>query len=106
MGKKKIQRVHVTVLPSEEEKAAALAVSKMTPAEIAAAAHEYHLQQARELLKEHGYVQGPGDTWTPAEMGKLGGKARAKNLSKKKLSEIGKQGAAKRWAKPGEKGGK
>jgi hypothetical protein len=71
------------------------------------AAHEYRLEQARELLRRSGYVQGPGDTWTPALMGKRGGKARAKNLSKKQLSEIGKQGAAKRWAKkqPKHRGG-
>jgi hypothetical protein len=69
-------------------------------------AHEYRLQQARELLKEHGYVQGPGDTWTPATMGKSGGKARAKNLSKEELSKIGKVGAAKRWGSKAKKGGK
>jgi len=57
---------------------------KMTAFEKAAvekAAHEYNLQQARELLKKFGYVQGPGDRWTPASMGKQDGKARAKNLS-------------------------
>jgi hypothetical protein len=63
------------------------------------AAHEYNLEQARELLK-----QGPEDTWTPASMGKRGGKARAKNLSKKELSEIGKKGAAKRWGSKPAKG--
>jgi hypothetical protein len=30
--------------------------------------------------------------------GKKGGPARAKKLSKKRLSEIGRKGAAKRWA--------
>jgi hypothetical protein len=35
------------------------------------------------------------------QLGALGGKARAKNLSKRRLSEIGKAAAAKRWAKKG-----
>jgi len=77
-----------------------------TTEEIEKAAREYNLAQARELLREAGFVQGPGDTWTPATMGARGGKARAKNLSKKKLSEIGKQGAAKRWGSKPEKGGR
>jgi hypothetical protein len=39
-------------------------------------AHEYHLQQARELLKSLGYVQGPGDTWTrPDQVEKHFGRA-------------------------------
>lgn len=33
------------------------------------------------------------------ELGSKGGKARAKNLSKEEISEIGKKGAAKRWDK-------
>lgn len=33
------------------------------------------------------------------ELGRKGGAARAKNLSKKALSRIGKAGAAKRWKK-------
>lgn len=33
------------------------------------------------------------------EIGRRGGKARAKNASKKRLSEIGRQGAAARWRK-------
>ena len=37
------------------------------------------------------------------ELGRAGGTARAKNLSKEALSKIGKQGAAKRWAKKGGK---
>jgi len=37
------------------------------------------------------------------QLGALGGKARARNLSKKELSEIGKAAAAKRWGKKGEK---
>lgn len=32
-----------------------------------------------------------------AQLGKLGGTARAKSLSKKRRSEIAKQAAAKRW---------
>jgi general stress protein YciG len=43
---------------------------------------------------------------TIREMAKLGGKARAKSTSKKRLSEIGKQGAAKRWADKPKKEGK
>jgi general stress protein YciG len=43
---------------------------------------------------------------TASEMGRKGGTARAKNLSKEKLAEIGKKGAKARWAKkPGRKGG-
>lgn len=37
------------------------------------------------------------------ELGRAGGTARAKNLSKEALSKIGKIGAAKRWAKKGGK---
>jgi hypothetical protein len=37
------------------------------------------------------------------ELGAKGGKARAKNLSKKALSKIGQAGAAKRWNKKGGK---
>jgi hypothetical protein len=36
-------------------------------------------------------------------LGKLGGKARAKNATRKALSEIGKKGAAARWKKGGKK---
>lgn len=43
---------------------------------------------------------------TAREMGSRGGSARAKSLSKKRLSEIGQQGAKKRWAAEREKGGK
>lgn len=32
-------------------------------------------------------------------LGRRGGKSRAKTLSKKELSEIGKKGAARRWRK-------
>ncbi len=35
------------------------------------------------------------------ELGRRGGEARAKSASKKKLSEIGRQGAAARWKKRG-----
>jgi hypothetical protein len=37
------------------------------------------------------------------ELGRKGGTARAKNLTAKQLSEIGRQAAAKRWAKKGGK---
>ena len=40
------------------------------------------------------------------ELGRKGGHGRAAKLSKKELSEIGKAGAAKRWAKKQPKGGK
>jgi hypothetical protein len=39
------------------------------------------------------------------QLGRLGGTARGKSLSKEELSEIGKAGAAKRWAKKTKKGG-
>jgi general stress protein YciG len=42
---------------------------------------------------------------TIREAGAKGGKARAKNLDKKALSEIGKKGAQTRWAKKPLKGG-
>ena len=42
---------------------------------------------------------------TIREAGAKGGKARAKNLDKKALSEIGKKGAQSRWAKKPAKGG-
>jgi hypothetical protein len=40
---------------------------------------------------------------TITEMAKMGGKARAAKLTKEQLAKIGKQGAAKRWAKKGGK---
>jgi hypothetical protein len=40
------------------------------------------------------------------ELGRAGGTARAKNLSKEALSKIGKAGAAKRWGSKAKKGGK
>jgi hypothetical protein len=43
---------------------------------------------------------------TASEMGSRGGTARAKNLSKEKLSAIGRKGAQTRWSKAGKKGGK
>jgi hypothetical protein len=40
-------------------------------------------------------------------LGRKGGTARGKKLTKEQLSKIGKVGAAKRWGtKPGQKGGK
>jgi hypothetical protein len=68
------------------------------------AAYQHHLQHARELLKRAGFVQGPGDIWTPASMGKRGGKVRAKNLTRGELTEIGRKGAQTRWAKKLKKG--
>lgn len=35
--------------------------------------------------------------WTPSEMGKLGGKNRAKNLTKKQRSDIARMGGKMRW---------
>ncbi|MEQ8328673.1 MAG: RNA-binding protein [Parvibaculum sp.] len=40
----------------------------------------------------------PGKNAAAAELGRLGGQARAKSLSKKKRSEIAKQAAKKRWS--------
>jgi hypothetical protein len=37
------------------------------------------------------------------KLGGLGGKARARNLSKRALSKIGRKGAAVRWKKKGKK---
>lgn len=42
---------------------------------------------------------------TIREMAKLGGHARAKNLTKEQLSKIGRKGAQKRWASKSEKKG-
>lgn len=36
-----------------------------------------------------------------AQLGKLGGAARARNLTAEQRQEIAKRGAAKRWGKPG-----
>jgi hypothetical protein len=36
-------------------------------------------------------------------LGKLGGKARAKNAPRKRLSQIGKKGAVARWKKGGKR---
>lgn len=44
---------------------------------------------------------------TASEMGRKGGTARGKNLTKEQLAEIGRKGAQTRWAKkPGKKGGR
>jgi general stress protein YciG len=43
---------------------------------------------------------------TASEMGRKGGTNRAKNLTKEELAEIGRKGAASRWAKKQPKGGK
>lgn len=40
----------------------------------------------------------PGKNAAAAELGRLGGQARAKSLSKKKRSEIAKRAAKKRWS--------
>lgn len=41
----------------------------------------------------------PGKNAAAAELGRLGGQARAKRLSKKKRTEIAKEAAKKRWSK-------
>ena len=41
----------------------------------------------------------PGKNAAAAELGRLGGAARAKSLSKKKRTEIAKKATIKRWAK-------
>ena len=43
--------------------------------------------------------EGSSKNKAAAELGRLGGQARAKKLSKKKRSEIAKNAAAKRWCK-------
>lgn len=43
---------------------------------------------------------------TIKEVGRRGGKARAKNLTKKQMSAIGKKGAAARWGDKPKKGGR
>jgi hypothetical protein len=40
----------------------------------------------------------PGKNAAAAELGRLGGAARAKSLSKKKRTEIAKKAARKRWS--------
>ena len=44
--------------------------------------------------------EGDGKNKAAAELGRLGGRARAKKLSKKRRLEIAKDAAAKRWKKP------
>ncbi len=39
------------------------------------------------------------------ELGRLGGQARARNLSKERIIEIAKIGAKAKWAKKNKKGG-
>jgi hypothetical protein len=46
-----------------------------------------------------------GKSAAAVELGAKGGQARARKLSKKQLSEIGKKGAATRWVKKSTKGG-
>ncbi|HTC61687.1 MAG TPA: hypothetical protein VK709_02495 [Candidatus Saccharimonadales bacterium] len=41
----------------------------------------------------------PKKELTVSEMGRKGGLARAKNLTKEQIAEIGRKGAMKRWAK-------
>jgi general stress protein YciG len=48
----------------------------------------------------------PKKEMTASEMGRKGGLARGRNLSKEEIAEIGRKGAAKRWAKKSPKGGK
>lgn len=38
---------------------------------------------------------------TVKEMGRKGGKARARNLTKEEIAAIGRKGAMKRWSKKG-----
>ena len=42
-----------------------------------------------------------GKNRAAAELGRLGGQARAKSLTKKQRSEIAKKAAAKRWSSKG-----
>ena len=41
-----------------------------------------------------------GKNKAAVELGRMGGQARAKKLSKKRRTEIAKSAAAKRWSKP------
>jgi hypothetical protein len=48
----------------------------------------------------------PKKELTVSEMGRKGGQARARNLSKEEIAAIGRKAAKARWAKkPGKKGG-
>jgi len=65
------------------------------------------LQREAALASAHARHKKAIKNKAAVELGKRGGTARAKKLSKEQLSKIGKAGAAKRWAnKPGKKGGK
>jgi hypothetical protein len=57
----------------------------------------------REAALASGHARQKKKLAAAVEMGAKGGKARAANLSKEQLAEIGRKGAAKRWNK--KKGG-
>jgi hypothetical protein len=61
------------------------------------------LQREAALASAHARHKKAIKNPAAVELGAKGGTARAKNLTKKQLSEIGKKAAAKRWAKKGGK---
>ena len=67
----------------------------------------YRLQREAALASAHARHKKAIKNAAAVELGAKGGAARAKNLSKQELSDIGRKGAAKRWAnKPTKKGAK
>ena len=50
--------------------------------------------------EENEDYEGDGKNKAASELGRLGGQARAKKLSKKRRLEIAKDAAKKRWKKP------
>jgi hypothetical protein len=61
------------------------------------------LQREAALASAHARHKKAIKNKAAVELGKRGGTARAKNLSKEELSAIGKKGAARRWNKKGGK---
>jgi hypothetical protein len=64
------------------------------------------LQREAALASAHARQKKAIKNKAAVELGKKGGTARAKNLTKEALSAIGKAGAAKRWGSKSTKGGK
>jgi hypothetical protein len=57
------------------------------------------LQREAALASAHARHKKAVKNKAAVELGKKGGTARAKNLTKEELSKIGRKGARKRWAK-------
>jgi hypothetical protein len=64
------------------------------------------LQREAALASAHARHKKAIKNPAAVELGRAGGTARGKSLSKEELSAIGKAGAAKRWGKKSTKGGK